>query len=132
MEFGSHEVQKVIMIMLLVATGALALLCDYIRIRMNRASIPMQAPAPAYAQAIEPDDFAIGDTLVPEMEMPDGQIPEAQKSQRAARLAAALRQPRRLVSADVLAVLERGSQDEGISRKTAQPSQKKSRVRHAS
>jgi hypothetical protein len=52
-------------------------------------------------------------------------------SQRAQRLAAALRQPRRLVSADVLAVLERGSQDDSIS-PTAAPSQKKSKTRRAS
>jgi len=130
MEFGSHEVQKIIMIVLLVATGALALLCDYMRIRMTRASVPQQAPAPA--PSFEPRHPAIAHTLVPDIEIPEAPIPEAQMSHRAQRLAAALRQPRRLVSADVLAVLERGSQDDSTAANGPVPSQKKSKTRRAS
>lgn len=122
------------MIVLLVATGALALLCDYMRIRMQRAAVVHRVPmhAPAFAAAREPRYSDIAPTLVPEVEVPEMEVPEAQKSMRAARLAAALRQPRRLVSADVLAVIERNPQDEAASQHTASPSQKKSKMSHAS
>src|SRR4051794_31528129 len=125
MELGSHEVQKVVMIVLLVATGVLALLCDYLRIRLHRASTANSAFE--RVSASEQSKAAIAHTLVPEMD-----VPEAQKSMRASRLAAALRQPRRLVSADVLAVIERNPQDDATSHDTTAPSLKKSKMSRAS
>src|SRR6185312_3439894 len=103
-QIGSHEVQMVITVTLLVATSLLALLCDVLRFRMGNAMAPAANALPATLKtAIEP-------TLVPEIEI--SYTPEVPKLNRASRLAVALKQPRRVVSADVQAIIERNSQFE--------------------
>src|SRR5262245_13303963 len=122
MEFGSHEVQKIVTITLLVATGILAILCDYIRFRMHR---PKMATAPKQAAL----QTAIGYTLVPEIAVPVA----APKPTRASRLAAALQQPRRAASPIVQALIARSAQLESNDATPKKPveSQKKTKAHRA-
>jgi hypothetical protein len=123
MEFGSHEVQKIVTITLLVATGMLALLCDYIRFRMHRPKAAAMAK-PATLKT------AIGHTLVPEITVPAA----VAKPTRASRLAAALQQPKRTVSPIVQAIIARNTQlnrAEPVPEKKPAASQKKAKAQRA-
>jgi hypothetical protein len=84
-QIGSHEVQAILTVSLLVATSLLALLCDFLRYRMYRPSV---------AVSREPARTLIAPTLVPEIEVPVRQprLPSAEpvRGNQTARLAAAM------------------------------------------
>jgi hypothetical protein len=120
-EIGSHEVQVIITVTLLVTTSILALLCDYLRFRALRRAAPVGPETTPLKTAIAP-------TLVPEIEVADSPAP---KSARASRLATALKQPRRVVSPEVQAIIERSSQSDNDAPKKATLSHKKSKLRRA-
>jgi hypothetical protein len=123
MQIGSHEVQVVITITLLIATSAAALLCDYLRFRTQDGSAQAQ-------RTPQPLRTSVGHTLVPEFEV----AATTPKSTRASRLAAALQQPRRAVSPVVQAIIARSSQYETTAAAPKKPtaSQKKAKARRAS
>ncbi len=120
-EIGSHQVQATITVTLLVATSILALLCDWLRFRMHRATAPTANPAP------EPRKHVISSTLVPEIEIAEA----APKSNRASRLATALKQPRRVLSPAAQAIIERNSQFDSGERAPEKKTTKKSKLRRA-
>lgn len=124
MQIGSHEVQVIITVTLLVATSIAALLCDYLRFRMQRSTAP--------ASRKSPEPVKIAPTLVPEIELAAASpIPH---SNRASRLAAALKQPRRVVSPEVQAIIARSSQFEESPAAPKKPTafQKKAKALRAS
>lgn len=103
----NHELQVIVTVTLLAVTAVLALISDYLRIRsLRRAS---GSPA----KAAQTSSMAVH-VLVPELpghaEVSGG---------RASRLAAALKQPRRELSAGARAAIERGSQLATPPRKSA-------------
>jgi hypothetical protein len=122
MQFESHQVQVIVTISLLVASTIAALVCDYLRFRMLRAAKPASAP--------EPPKTIISHTLVPALEV----TAPPPKPTRASRLTAALKQPRRAVSPEVRAIIERSSQFEESPATPKKPTafQKKAKAQHAS
>lgn len=125
MQIGSHQVQVIITVTLLVATSIAALLCDYLRFRMQRSTAPAR-------KSSEPVKVSIAPTLVPEIQLAEASpVPH---SNRTSRLAAALKQPRRVISPEVQAIIARSSQFEESPAAPKKPTtlQKKTKARRAS
>ncbi len=89
---------------LLAVTAVLALLSDYVRIRSLR-QMASGSSSTAKAMSSKTSSMAAHHILVPELPAQ----PEVSGG-RASRLAAALKQPRRELSAGARAAIERGSQ----------------------